>query len=87
MNLKEVVDRAKEELQAVMNLEVSNVIGVSKTDEGWQATIELIERKSVPDSQDFLGVYEVLLDEEGSMTSYERARIRRRMDLEEVVVE
>lgn len=86
MKLKEVIQKAKEELTSLVNLEISNVVGAEKIiDEGWRVYIELIERKSVPDSQDLLGLYEVLLDEEGDITSYERIKIRKRTDVEEVV--
>lgn len=85
MKLKEVIAVAKDQLQWARGMEVSSVIGVSKTTEGWQATIELIERKAIPDTQDILGVYEVLLDSDGDMVSYERKRVRKRMDLEETL--
>lgn len=83
MKVKEAISRAKEELQTVTNLEISNVIGISRNEEGWRVNVELIERKAIPNSHDLLGVYEVLLDEEGSIVRYERKRVRRRTDLEE----
>jgi hypothetical protein len=83
MELRETIEKAKEEVQSVINLELSSVSGVSKTEAGWRLTVEMIERKSIPDAQDLLGVYEVLLDEQGHMTSYERIRVRRRIDAEE----
>jgi hypothetical protein len=83
MELKEVIKRAKEASQDVLNLNLSSVTGATKTDEGWRVTVELVERKAIPDTQDLLGVYEVLLNSEGSLTSYERIRMRRRMDAEE----
>lgn len=85
MELREVIDSAKEGLLAMMNLKLSSVIEASKAEEGWRVAIELVERKAIPDTQDLLGVYEVRLDENGRMTSYERKRVRRRMDTEEVV--
>ena len=85
MELKEAVDRAKEALQAMMNLELASVTGVSVSNGGWRVVIEMIERKAIPDTQDILGIYEVHLDDGGHVTGYERTRIRRRMDLEEVV--
>ncbi len=85
MDLREVIDKAKETLQSLVNLEFSKVTGASKTDEGYRVAIEVIERKAIPDTQDLLGTYEVLLDEDGQMTGYERKRVRRRMDLEEAV--
>jgi len=44
-------------------------------------TAELVERKSVPDTSDLLGIYEVRMDEAGNILCYERTRMRRRSDL------
>jgi hypothetical protein len=85
MQLIEATVKAKEQLQALLNRDVPNVTSASKVEDGWQLTLELIERKAIPDSQDLLGMYEVFLNEEGYLTSYERVRVRKRMDLEEVV--
>ena len=85
MYLTEAVDRAIEQLQSLLGLETSSVIGADKTEDEWHVMIELIERKAVPDTQDLLGEYEVLLDNEGHMMSYHRKGIRRRMDLMEAV--
>ena len=49
-------------------------------------TVELIERKSIPDTQDIIGTYSVIYGGNGDgMTSYERTRVHRRMDSEEAV--
>jgi len=85
MLLRTVVDKAKEQLQSLLGLEFSTVAAASKREDGWQVTMELIERKAIPDTQDLLGIYEVLLNDKGEMTGYERRGIRRRMDLEESV--
>ena len=85
MELRDVIDRAREASQGVLNLGLSSITGAAKTDEGWRVTIEMIERKAIPDTQDLLGVYEMLLNDEGHLTSYERIRMRRRMDAEERV--
>ena len=83
MELGEAIERAKETSQGVSNLGFSGVTGAAKTDDGWRVTVELIERKAIPDTQDLLGIYEVLFNEEGRVTSYERIRMRHRMDAEE----
>ena len=84
MEVKEISERAKKELKAVMGLEVSSITGVSKVkDDGWQVTVELIERKAIPDTQDLLGLYEVRLDEDGHLISFDRKKVRHRMDVEE----
>ena len=83
MELRDAIERAKEALQGVISLDLSSVTGAAKSDhQGWRVTVELVERKAIPDAQDLLGVYEILLNEEGRLTSYERIRIRRRIDTE-----
>lgn len=83
MELKEIMERAKKELQSVANLEISSVVGTSRIkDDGWQVTIELIERKAIPDAADLLGLYEVRLDDDGHMVNFERKKVRHRMDVE-----
>jgi len=83
MQLVEIIDRAKEQLTALSHLTVSGIVGVSKGDSEWHVTVELIERKAIPDAQDLLGVYEVVLDDGGSVIGYHRKRVRRRSDTEE----
>lgn len=84
MDLNEAVARAKEELTALLGLEVSGVTAASPIEGGWRVTLEFVERKAVPETQDLLGVYEVELDEE-RMIRYVRKRTRRRTDIEETV--
>ena len=84
MEVNEISERAKKELKAVMGLEVSSITGVSRVkDDGWQVTVELIERKAIPDTQDLLGLYEVRLDEDGHLISFDRKKVRHRMNIEE----
>lgn len=84
LGLSEVMQRATEGL-SVLKRKVSGVTAVSKADNGWRVMVELVERTAVPDTMDLLGLYEVLLDAEGEVVSYERTRVRRRCDLEERV--
>jgi len=85
MELKEVIERAKNQLQTVTNLEASTVTEASKVEDGWQITIELVERKAVPDTQDLIGSYKVHLYNDGNMINFERRKVRRRMDTEETL--
>ena len=85
MEPAKAIERARQTLLALTNRELSGVTGVARTEEGWRVELEVVERKSIPDTQDVLGVYEVDLDESGHVTGYARRRVRRRMDLEEIV--
>jgi len=85
MQLREAINKSLEQLHSLLGLEISSVISASKRDDGWQMMVELIERKAVPDTQDLLGMYDVLLNDVGDLVSYERRKLRRRTDLEETV--
>ena len=85
MNLREAVSSAIEQLAMLIHLEVDSVVSARRAGDGWHLTVELIERKAVPDTQDLLGTYEISLDSNGELMEYGRTDIRRRMDLLETV--
>ena len=66
---------------SVTRLKASSVTSVVSADDGWRVSVELVERKAVPDTNDLLGVYEVHVNPAGIVTRYERTRVRRRNDL------
>ncbi|WP_340605268.1 gas vesicle protein [Halalkalicoccus tibetensis] len=52
---------------------------------GWVAAVEILERKSVPDTQDILGRYEITLDADQTITGYRRTHRYRRDDMDQDV--
>lgn len=82
MTIREICEIAKNEMTLNTNFPNPSVIGVERSDDGWVVSVELLERKCIPDSQDLLAIYEVVMSKEGEMLGYERKRIRRRSDLE-----
>ena len=80
LTLKQAIDSALHGL-SMLNLKVSSVTSVTRAEDGWQVTAELVERRSVPDTSDLLGLYELRLDEAGNVLRWERTRMRRRCDL------
>ena len=85
MELSEAIRMAEEELPELIHLKLSGVIGALKKEDGWHVKIEMVERHALPDSQDLLGVYEVILDDRGRLMNYERKRVRRRNEVEESI--
>jgi hypothetical protein len=86
MKMKEVIEKAKEEIGELTILKINTVIGASKDEEsgGWKVLVELLEKASIPDAMDLLGTYEVLLNEEGEIVRFERKGLRKRGDTEKV---
>jgi hypothetical protein len=76
----QVIDGALKGL-AVLQLKVSSVTAVAHTEDGWRVSAELVERRGVPDTSDFLGLYELRLDHAGNVLQWQRTSMRRRGDL------
>lgn len=76
----ELVERAREELGRLTGLELSSTLGTFKDERGWRVSVELIEKKSLPDSMDILALYEVLLDNDGHLLEFGRKKMRKRVD-------
>jgi hypothetical protein len=83
MEMSEVAERAREQLAKMTKLPPSGVTAVTKADRGWVVTIEMLEKKSIPDGADVLGIYEVKLSEQGQVDDFQRVRLRRRSDTAE----
>lgn len=53
---------------------------ITAAEDGWQAVVEVVERKAVPDTQDVIGRYRIDLDEDGTVVGYRRIDRYRRGD-------
>jgi len=80
MEVSEAVKTVLGEFPNLTNLKASGVVGVSHGDEGWVVSIEMIEKKSIPDSMDVLGLYEVKVDDRGKIVDFSRVKLRKRGD-------
>ena len=80
MEVSEAVKTVLAEFPTLANLKASGVIGVSHGEEGWVVSIEMLEKKSIPDSMDVLGLYEVKVDDRGKIIDFSRVKLRKRGD-------
>ncbi|MFH1447395.1 MAG: gas vesicle protein GvpO, partial [Candidatus Micrarchaeota archaeon] len=46
----------------------------------WKVTVEALERKAVPDTQDLLGRYEIRFKKDGELIGWKQKMVRRRAD-------
>ncbi len=83
-NIPELIERAREELSKATGLELSTTLGAVKEEKGWKITTEMVEKHSIPDQMDILAVYESILDDDGNMIEFNRKRLRKRVDIEEL---
>ena len=73
---KQSLDVARE----LLNKKPESTISVVREENGWKVVIEVLERKSVPDTQDILGRYELSFDDSGELLDYKQVALRRRSD-------
>ena len=86
-SMQQLIEKAREELSKITGLELSSTLGAVKEEKGWKVTLEMIEKHSLPDQMDILAVYDVILDNDGSVIEFNRTRLRKRVDTETVEVE
>ncbi|MEW5759637.1 MAG: gas vesicle protein GvpO [Candidatus Thermoplasmatota archaeon] len=84
MAKKEIMEIGAESLSTIgklLNKKPESVVGVRKEGKEWKVLAEVLERRSIPDTQDILGRYELTLDEKGELLGYKQVLTKRRADL------
>ncbi len=71
-NAVKVAREAREQLEELLDRTSEGVIGVRRTDDGWEVDLEVVETRRVPDTTDVLAIYRVQLDTSGSLEGYQR---------------
>lgn len=79
--LSNVVKTARQQLGELTGLEVASTVSVRKDETGWCIQVEVIEKRSLPSSQDILAIYELGIDEDGAVRDFSRIGMRRRADV------
>lgn len=70
IGLAEARDAALEAAETLIEHPIDNVIRIERSDGNWRVLVEVVERSAVPDTQDILGRYEILVDETGTLQEY-----------------
>lgn len=83
MDAQEIVAKAQGHIASMGKRSNDGVTSISKIDDGWIVSIEVLERKAIPDTMDILGLYEITMNNEGGLLSLERKKLRKRGDTEE----
>ncbi|AUS78166.1 gas vesicle protein [Actinoalloteichus sp. AHMU CJ021] len=66
------VRAARDQFQDITGLVPESVSGLSRADEGWQVTLEVVELARVPDTMSLLATYRVEVDSDGELLGYQR---------------
>ena len=64
--------RIRDDLGDVLGVPTERVIGMRRDGDSWQATVEVLELRRIPETMDLLAVYQVTADRRGEIESWER---------------
>ena len=79
-SIEKITDLALAIAKKYISKEPETIIGVEQKEGEWNVTVEALERKSVPDTQDLLGRYEIKLKKNGELIGWKQTMIRKRSD-------
>jgi len=79
-SIERVTDLALAIAKKHIRKEVETITGVEEVGGEWRVTVETLERKAIPDSQDLLGRYEIRLNKNGELIGWKQKIIRKRCD-------
>ena len=79
--LPSLIKKARQQLGDLVGLEVASTVSVRKDEPNWWLQVEVVEKRSIPPSQDILATYELMIDESGDVQNFARVGMRRRMDV------
>ena len=82
MEPKEIIEKAKKQLADLTGFKEPAGVGLKKEKENWVVTVEIVEKKSIPEGMDVIGTYEVRLDTKGDLLGYEKIAMRKKGDTE-----
>lgn len=78
--IKMILDSALYVVKQYLSKTPDTIISVTESDEKWVIEVEVVERKTVPDTQDILGRYEINLNKCGELLGWRQIMVRRRSD-------
>ncbi|WP_162265531.1 gas vesicle protein GvpO [Haloprofundus marisrubri] len=81
-DLDNIRERAASRTEAITQRPLDSVHTVEYDEDAqrWRTLVDVVERRSVPDTQDILGVYRIDFDDRGNAVAFERLQRYRRGD-------
>jgi hypothetical protein len=79
-SIEKITDLALAVAKKHIRKDPETVIGVEEVEGEWKVTIEALERKAVPNTQDILGRYEIRFNKNGELIGWKQKMVRKRAD-------
>ncbi|MEU0372323.1 gas vesicle protein [Streptomyces sp. NPDC006283] len=69
-----IMRSAADQLSELLGRPPESVSALKRTEDGWEADVEVLELERIPDTTSVLASYKVSLDDEGDLVEYRRTR-------------
>jgi Gas vesicle synthesis protein GvpO len=69
---RRIVEQARRQLSELHGADAESVSAVRRIADGWRIGLEVVEVRRIPESTDVLATYEVELDDNGDLITFER---------------
>lgn len=79
-SIEKITELALASAKKYISKETETVVSVEEDGGEWKVTVEALERKSVPDTQDLLGRYEIRISKNAELIGWKQKMIRKRSD-------
>lgn len=70
----ELLRMARTQFEEITGRTVEAVSAFTKSDQGWEFNVEVVELSRIPDTTSVMATYAVCLDSDGEFASYQRLR-------------
>lgn len=80
-SLMEDLNKATSLIESITRKKAEGVVSMSREEGILNLLVEVLERKSIPDSQDILSIYEMKLNSNMDIIDYSKIGMRRRCDM------
>ena len=78
MTAEKIVNQSVAIAKNLIRKEPETVTSVEEVEGEWRVTVEALERKAIPNSQDLLGRYEIKLNKNGELIGWTQKILRKR---------
>ena len=76
--ISNLVQEAREQLSTLTGLALGSTVSVHRDESNWRVQVEVVEKKSMPDSQDILATYDLTVDQDANILNFARIGMRKR---------
>jgi len=80
ISLFKVTEVALDAAKRFLSKNPESIIDIKEKNDEWAVTVEVLQRKSIPDTQDLLARYLIRIGKEGQVLGWTQKMVRKRSD-------